>query len=120
MPVIAITPNYRGVVRDQQANYGDNMLLYVGWDNHLLFCSAKAFVVSPHMTVAELIATPLHSGFAQHPDFAHIDWPRVEWTLNGERITLVGDQTLAERGFDHKSLLRFKTPGLNGFNNLSI
>lgn len=120
MSVIAIRPNYQGTVRDLQANYGDHMLLYVGWDKHQLFCSAKAFVVSPQATLAELIATALTSGFAQHPDFEHIDWATVVWTLNGERLSPDMNHTLSQLGFDHKSLLRFQTPGLNGFKNLGI
>ena len=46
MPVQAIQDNYQFEALDQQKNYGDNMLLFIGWDQHTLFCSAHAFVVS--------------------------------------------------------------------------
>lgn len=120
MPVHAITPDYRGEVRDARANFGGNILVYIGWDEHLLFCSAHAFPLSPDMTFAELQVGVLPQGFAQHPDFEHIDWPAVQWQLNGAPFTPRPDQTLAEQGFDHKSLLRFKTPGLNGWRGTGV
>ncbi|MFD1243759.1 phenol hydroxylase subunit P4 [Paralysiella testudinis] len=120
MPVHAITPDYRGEVRDAQARFGGNILVYIGWDEHLLFCSAKTFPLPSAMTFAELKANVLPQGFAQHPDFAHINWDTVQWQLNGRTLQAQDDQTLAELGFDHKSLLRFKTPGLNGWRGTGV
>lgn len=120
MSVIAITDNYKGVVRDLQANFGENILVYIGWDEHLLFCSAKAFPLPPQMTFADLKAGVLPEGFGQHPDFAKIDWDKVEWNLNDNTLNPADDKSLADLGFDHKSLLRFKTPGLNGYKGSGV
>ena len=120
MPVQAITTHYRGEVRDRRENFGGNILVYIGWDEHLLFCSAKAFPRPPAMTFRDLREHVLPEGFAQHPDFAQIDWTKVVWQLNGSPFTPNDSQTLAEQGFDHKSLLRFRTPGLNGWNGSGV
>lgn len=120
MSVVAITDHYVGEALDQQANYGENNLLFIGWDEHLLFCSAKAYLFAPEMLFGELKKNILSDAFSQHPDFEHIKWDEVLWNLNDEEIHPQDSQTLAELGFDHKSLLRFKTPGLNGFNGTGV
>ncbi len=120
MPVQAITPDYRGDIRDRRENFGGNILVYIGWDDHLLFCSAKTFPLPPDMPFQALREQVLPEGFGQHPDFEHIDWAGVQWQLNGEDFTPDEAQTLAAQGFDHKSLLRFKTPGLNGWQGSGV
>lgn len=120
MAVRAICPDYVGEVKDKQANFGDNVLVYIGWDEHLLFCSAKTFPLPLSMTFQTLKTDILPEGFNQHPDFEHIKWEEVQWYLNGEPIQPSDKQTLAELGFDHKSLLRFKTPGLKGWKGTGV
>lgn len=120
MAVRAICPDYKGENLDQQSNFGDNFLVYIGWDEHLLFCSAKSFPLPPQMTFNDLKTHVLSEGFGQHPDFEKIDWSSVQWNLNGTAIQPTDKQTLEQLGFDHKSLLRFKTPGLNGWNGTKV
>ncbi|MDO4250121.1 MAG: phenol hydroxylase subunit P4 [Moraxella sp.] len=110
MSVKAIHPNYRFTPRDTQANYGDNYLIYIGWDHHLLFCSAKAFLISPKASFQELLDTLMPAGFSQHPDFASINWNTASFILDNHAITPDFSQSLEEIGFGHKSLLRFSTP----------
>ncbi|GAA3702598.1 phenol hydroxylase subunit P4 [Oceanisphaera sediminis] len=120
MPVIALNKDYKGEVRDARANFGDNILVHIGWDEHLLFCSAKTFLLSPAMPFSDLQDRILSEGFSQHPDFEHIDWSSVQWTLNGQPLSPSREQTLEQQGFDHKSLLRFRTPGLNGYKGTGV
>lgn len=121
MPVQAIQKHYEFDAPDAQKNYGDNMLLYVGWDHHTLFCAAHAFVVSPQQSLQDLINQQIQAGFNQHPDFEHIDWSKVKFTLNRQLLTDVDfTKTLADLDFDHKSLLRFVTPGLTGYNGTHV
>ena len=40
MPVHAITPDYKGEVKDRLENFHGNQIVYVGWDHHLMFCAA--------------------------------------------------------------------------------
>ena len=120
MAIRAICSDYTGEVMDRQANFGNNILVYIGWDEHLLFCSAKTFPLPPSMTFKELKEKILTEGFSQHPDFENINWDDVQWKLNGSSIQPSDEKTLAELGFDHKSLLRFKTPGLNGWKGTGV
>ncbi|MDQ1207131.1 phenol hydroxylase P4 protein [Acinetobacter baylyi] len=121
MSVQAIQKNYEFDARDTQKNYGDNMLLYVGWDHHTLFCAAHAFVVSPQQSLQDLINQQIQAGFNQHPDFEHIDWSKVQFTLNRERLINIDfSETLANLNFDHKSLLRFVTPDLDGYDGTHV
>ncbi|MFV5513386.1 phenol hydroxylase subunit P4 [Acinetobacter gerneri] len=116
MTVKAIVENYQFEPLDQQSRYGENMLLFIGWDHHTLFCSAHAFVVSPQQTLQELIDGQIQAGFSQHPDFENIDWSKAQFNLNNQPLEQVDfSKTLTELGFDHKSLLRFITPDLKGY-----
>lgn len=120
MPVQAIRDNYVGERMDRQANFGDNVLVYVGWDNHLLFCSAKSFPLPLQMSFKDFKQNVITEGFSQHPDFEQINWSTVQWQLNGETIQPSDEKTLGELGFDHKSLLRFNTPELKGWNGTGV
>lgn len=120
MPVRAIHSNYYIEPLDLQKHYGDNILIYVGWDHHTLYCSAHAMLVSPEQTFQQLIDQQLHAGFHQHPEFEKINWAEVKFSLNQQVIQPRPDQTLAEIGFDHKSLLRFVTPELKGYKDAHV
>lgn len=115
MTVRAITSDYDFEPRDLQKHYGDNILVYVGWDHHTLYCAAHAMLVSPQQTFQEFLDQQMQAGFHQHPDFEKINWDEVQFTLNKQIIQPRREQTLADIGFDHKSLLRFVTPGLKGY-----
>ena len=88
MTVRAIHNNYQFEPLDLQKNYGDQFLLYVGWDHHTLFCSAHAMLASPQQTFGQLIEQKITGGFAQHPDFAKIDWSKVQYTLMVKQLVL--------------------------------
>lgn len=120
MPVRAITENYSFSPQDTQSNYGDNIMIYIGWDHHTLFCSAKAFLISPQATFQQLLDTLMPAGFSQHPEFNQIDWTKAEFQLDRKQLELLPNETLSDLGFGHKSLLRFSTPGLNGFKNAYV
>ena len=108
MTVQAIVEKYQFEPLDLQQNYGENMLLFIGWDHHTLFCSAHAFVVSPKQSLQALI------------DFKHIDWSKVEFRLNRNLLQADFSKSLEDLGFDHKSLLRFVTPDLTGYQGTHV
>ncbi|WP_411684454.1 phenol hydroxylase subunit P4 [Acinetobacter indicus] len=120
MTVRAIQDHYQFEPRDAQHHYGDNMLLYIGWDHHTLYCAAHAFVVSPQQTLQDLIDQQIQAGFHQHPDFEQLDWSTVQFVLNNEPLQTDFSKTLAELGFDHKSLLRFVSPELKGYQGAHV
>lgn len=113
MAVIAIK-EYEFPSSDAVERFHGAQVLYVGWEDHLIFCSPLAFPLPPSMHFGDLVAGPLKAGFSYHPDFAQIDWAKAEWFKSGKPVTLDFDKSLAENGLKHKDVIRFRTPGLNG------
>jgi len=107
---------YVNIIKDKVENFHGNQLVYVGWDDHLLFSAAQAFPLPPEMPYQALVSEVMPSVFGHHQDFKNIDWGAVEWILDGAEFTPDLGQSLKENGVGHKSLIRFKTPGLNGIN----
>jgi phenol/toluene 2-monooxygenase (NADH) P4/A4 len=89
-------------------------LLYIGWDEHMMFPSALALPLPLETPFEQVIQQVLPKLYSQHPDFARIDWAKVQWFRGGTLFTPKLQGTLAEHGFKHKSVLRFRTPGLEG------
>ena len=114
MTVAAITPDYTGERRDRLENFHGNQIVYVGWDQHLMFCSPVAFTLAPDTPFSTLVDEVISGAFSQHPDFAEIDWGKVQWHLNNQPFAPERDKSLIEQGVDHKSIIRMATPGLNG------
>ncbi|WP_028311572.1 phenol hydroxylase subunit P4 [Derxia gummosa] len=106
----AFTP----VEKDAPANFHGKQLLFVGWDRHLMFYAPMTLCVEPAMTFGALREQALPTLWGRHPDFARIDWSAVQWLASGEPIAPRDDATLAELGLGHKTLLRLRTPGLEG------
>ncbi|MDD2224346.1 MAG: phenol hydroxylase subunit P4 [Pseudomonas sp.] len=120
MPVVAITPDYKFPARDRVENYAGNQLVYVGWDHHLMFCAAFTYLIAPSATFAELRDGMLPKGFSLHPEYSKINWDSATWLLDGEPFTPQLDKSLQEQGIGHKSLLRFQTPELKGYQNAGV
>ena len=117
MAVRALYENYTGPNRDAVENFHGNQVVYIAWDKHLMFPCASAFPLPPQMPFSAIIQEIIPSVFSAHPDFAEINWAKVEWLLDGESFTPDLEKSLAENGVTHKSLLRLITPSLNGINN---
>lgn len=91
-----------------------NALLYVGWDEHMMFATPIVLPMSLDTRFDELIHTALPSLYGEHPDFKLIDWSKAQWFQGDRLFTPRMQATLAEQGFGHKAVLRFRTPGLEG------
>lgn len=115
MSVVALNPDYHGPTLDKEQNFHGNRVTYVHWEQHLMFCAALAFPLPPQMPFGALRDEVMATFYGPHPDWAQIDWDTVKWELDGETITPTPDKSLEELGFKHKSLLRFWTPGLDGW-----
>ncbi len=105
--------NYDAAARDGAGRFAQP-LLYVGWDEHMIFAAPAVLALAPETTFAELIRKVLPALYGEHPDFALVDWSRVQWFRGATMFTPRMDGTLAAQGFGHKSVLRFRTPGLEG------
>ena len=117
MAVKAAYENYSGPMRDAVENFHGNQLVYIGWDEHMMFPFAGVFPLPPQMPFGALVKDVLPSVYAVHPDFAKIEWAQVEWLLDGESFVPDLAKSLADNGVMHKSLIRMITPGLNGIGN---
>lgn len=113
MSVTAIG-DYPHIVKDSEANFHGNWVVYIGWDHHLMFCSTAAFALAPQTSFQSVIDEVLPGHYGLHPDFQSIDWNRVQWLRDGEPFVPQMDATLADNGVGHKTLVRFATPELNG------
>lgn len=114
MPVAAITDDYTGDRLDRVENFLGNQVVYIGWDYHLMFCAPVAFSISPDTPFSTLLDETIPGAFSLHPDFSQVDWEKVKWHLNGEVFLPDRNKSLIEQGVDHKSVIRFSTPGLDG------
>ena len=112
---VAAVKEYIGVPKDTQDHFPPGtQLTFIGWEDHLLFCAPFAAPLPSDMPFQALIDAVLPGMFGQHPDFAKIDWSKVEWLHSGKPFTPLLDKTLAENGLGHKHVIRFRTPGLTG------
>ncbi len=106
--------DYKFAPKDTQDKFHGAQLLYVGWDQHLMFCAPFAFPLPPDMPFQALLDGVLPGAYSQHPDFAQVDWGKVEWLKSSQPWQPDFGKTLAENGLKHKDVIRFRTPGLNG------
>lgn len=114
MAVSAITDDYIGERKDKLENFGGAQILYIAWDAHLMFCSPVALPVPPTTPFSAVVDEMIPGAFAMHPEFDSINWDEASWLLNGEPFTPDRQKSLQDLGIDHKSILRFATPGLDG------
>ena len=115
MTVKSIHGEYPSVFMDSVDRFHGNQLVYIGWDNHTSICTANAYPLPPDMPFGALTEAVLPSVCGPHPDFPLIEWSEVEWLLDGAAFTPDMGKSLKDNGVGHKSLIRFKTPGLTGY-----
>ncbi|WP_322044550.1 phenol hydroxylase subunit P4 [Paraburkholderia sp. J67] len=114
MAVIALKEGYGGPTRDRIENFHGNQLLYVGWDDHLMFCAPHCIAVPPATTFGSLVRDMIAPMYAPHPDWSAVRIESVEWLRSGERFEPDFAASLADNGLGHKAILRLRTPGLTG------
>lgn len=112
MSTLALGP-YDFAPRDLQSNFA-LPLLYIGWDQHMMFSAPLAVPLDLGTTLQQVVDTVLPRLYGEHPEFARIDWRRVQWFRSAVLFSPRLDRGLADQGFRHKSVLRFRTPGLQG------
>ena len=96
-------------------------LLYVGWDDHKMFCAPHCIPVPADTPFGEWVKNALPGMYGAHPDFEKIDWDQVQWlTSGGQAFEPDMSKSMAENGLGHKSLVRFRTPGLKGLSGTSF
>ena len=89
-------------------------LLYIGWEDHLMFCAPVCVPVPSYLSFADFIRGVLPGIYGEHPDFAKIDWARAEWSRSGRPWIPEPLRSMRANGVTHKSVIRLRTPGLAG------
>lgn len=49
-------------------------LLYIGWEDHLMFCAPFCAPMPPTLKFGDMLTGALPGIFGAHPEFAKIDW----------------------------------------------
>ena len=111
---VAAVKEYDFEPADRLENFHGAQLLYVGWEDHLMFCAPFCLPLPPDTPFGALSAAVLPGIYGYHPDFAEIDWAKVEWLRSGQPFQPQLDKSLADNGLGHKAVIRFRTPGLTG------
>lgn len=113
MSVVALKP-YEFPSADAVETFHGHQVLYVCWDQHLMFGAPFAFSLPPSTPFGDLVREILPASYGYHPDFGRIDWSRVQWFKSGKPWYPDPGKSLADNGLRHKDALRFRTPGLDG------
>lgn len=113
MPVTAIG-TYTAQPLDLQANFHGAQLVYLCWENHLLFCAPFTLPVDPALTFGDFIEQVVKPAIALHPDAAQVSFDVARWRLDERPFAPDLASGLAANGVVHKSLLHLHTPGLEG------
>jgi len=114
MSVVALKPGYTGEIKDRVENFHGQQVLYIGWEDHLMYAAPLAIPVPATLPFGALTAEIIPDLYGLHPDVSAIDWTRAEWFSSGQPFKPDATKTLAENGLGHKASLRFRTPGLTG------
>jgi len=117
MSVVALKP-YNFPPKDAREKF-PAPLLYIGWDDHLMICSPVCLPLPPDMPFGALSVAVLPGIYGYHPDFAKIDWEKVQWLKSGQPWKPDPAKSLTDNGLKHKDVIRFRTPGLNGIKGSS-
>ena len=97
MSVVALAP-YDFPARDVRENF-PAPLLYIGWEDHRMFCAPFALPLPTSMPFGDLITKVLPTtSFTAHPDWPKIDWKRVEWLRSGQAFQPDVAKSLADNG----------------------
>ncbi|HHJ35703.1 MAG TPA: phenol hydroxylase [Gammaproteobacteria bacterium] len=113
MAVVAIG-EYPALPRDGVDNFHGNYMVIIGWDQHLMIDAPMAFPLPPDMPFGAFRDEVMPAAYAAHPDWSQIDWDTAEWMLDGNAFDPALEASLKDNGIGHKSVIRLKTPGLDG------
>jgi phenol hydroxylase P4 protein len=101
-------------VADAEDRFHGNRLIYVAWEHHLMYAAPFCLPLPPTLPFGALVRDVLPDLYGEHPEFELIDWQRVEWSNSGRRFRPDFGKSLEQHGLAHKSLIRFRTPALDG------
>src|SRR5258708_36848647 len=108
MSVIALNEGYTGEVKDREENFHGQRLLFIGWEDHLMFCAPHCITVPPTMTLGLLAAEVLPAIYSSHPDWGRVNRDQIEWFRSGERFSPQFRKTPGGDGLQPKPVIRLR------------
>lgn len=105
---------YPMVQQDTEDQFYGKRLIYLSWENHLMYAAPFCVPLPPTLPFGALVRDVLPELYGEHPEFESIDWHRTQFFNSGKRFIPDFGKSLAHHGLAHKSLIRFRTPGLEG------
>jgi phenol hydroxylase P4 protein len=99
---------------DRQERYHGNQLVYLHWENHLMYSAPFCLPLPPSLPFGAMVREVLPELYGEHPEFESIDWQRTQWFKSNRRFVPDFGKSLEHHGLGHKSLIRFRTPALEG------
>jgi phenol hydroxylase P4 protein len=103
--------------RDLESMFHGKRLIYLCWENHLMFAAPLCVPLPPNLPFGALVRDVLPELYGEHPEFEDIDWKRTQWFNSNRRFIPDQGKSIEHHGLEHKSLIRFRTPALEGSRN---
>ncbi len=111
--------DYQGTPADTVDKFHGNQLVYVCWEQHLMFCAPHCLPLPPDMPFGALVKEVLPGVYDSHPEWPQIDWDQVVWQIDDQIVKPDMEAAIKDMGVGHKSVIRFRTPGLNGIGGVA-
>ena len=113
MSVVALEP-YSFPAKDARENF-PAPLLYIGWEDHLMFCAPVLPAAAARHAVRRAGARRCcPASTATTPTSRRSTGRRCSGSRAASRWTPDPAKSLADNGLKHKDAIRFRTPGLTG------
>lgn len=100
--------------QDLENRFYGKRLIYVSWENHLMYAAPFCLPLPPTLPFGALVRDVLPELYGEHPEFEAIDWQRTQWFNGGKRFLPDFGKSIEHHGLVHKSLIRLRTPKLEG------
>ncbi len=106
--------DYPTIQQDAEDKFHGKQLLYLCWENHLMYAAPFCIPVPRTLPFGAVIMEVLPELYGEHPEFEDIDWKRTLWFNSGKRFIPDAGKSLEHHGLGHKAVISFRTPELEG------
>ena len=106
--------DYPVMQQDLENRFHGKRLVYLSWENHLMFAAPFCVPLPPTLPFGALVRDVLPDLYGEHPEFESIDWHRTQLSNSGRRFLPDFGKSIQHHGIGHKDLIRFRTPALEG------
>ena len=100
--------------QDTEDRFYGKRLIYLSWENHLMYAAPFCVPLPANLPFGALVHDVLPEIYGEHPEFEQIDWHRTQWMNSDKKFRPDFGKSLEHHGLEHKSLIRFRTPALEG------